>query len=60
MTTHSDTGQDRAVLVRQDRAAEISAAVNARDEAWAAVPGYSRYEWSDKGRARRARLTAAG
>lgn len=28
--------------------AEIRAAVAARDAAWAAVPGYSRYEWADK------------
>jgi hypothetical protein len=28
--------------------AEIRAAAEARDEAWAAVPGYSRYEWCDK------------
>jgi hypothetical protein len=27
---------------------EIRAAVAARDETWAAVPGWSRYEWSDK------------
>lgn len=31
---------------------EIRAAVEAREERWAAVPGYSRYEWSDKGRCR--------
>lgn len=34
--------------------AEIRAAAGARGESWAAVPGYSRYEWADKGRVRRA------
>jgi hypothetical protein len=33
--------------------AEVRAAVGARPETWAAVPGYSRYEWSDKGQVRR-------
>lgn len=33
---------------------EIRAAVSARDEAWTMVPGYLRYEWSDKGGIRRA------
>jgi hypothetical protein len=34
--------------------AEIRAAVEARLEQWAPVPGYQRYEWSDKGGIRRA------
>lgn len=35
--------------------AEIRAAAEAREEQWAPVPGYSRYEWSDKCRLRRVR-----
>lgn len=35
--------------------AEIRAAVEAREENWATVPGYSRYQWSDKGHLRRIR-----
>src|SRR6185312_16193611 len=31
---------------------EIRNAVDVRAERWAAIPGYSRYEWSDKGRIR--------
>lgn len=31
---------------------EIRNAVDCRAERWAAIPGYSRYEWSDKGRVR--------
>lgn len=31
---------------------EIRAAVDGRPETWASVPGWSGYEWSDKGRAR--------
>ena len=34
-------------------AEEITAAVEGRAEQWAAIPGFSRYEWSDKGAARR-------
>jgi NUMOD4 motif len=33
-------------------AMEIRNAVDVRAERWAAIPGYSRYEWSDKGRVR--------
>jgi hypothetical protein len=33
--------------------AEVRAAAAARPEAWDAVPGYGRYQWSDKGRVRR-------
>lgn len=33
---------------------EIRDAVAARGESWAAVPGYARYQWSDKGGIRRA------
>ena len=40
-------------------AAEIAAAVEGRDERWAAIPGYSRYEWSDKGRVRALERTDA-
>jgi hypothetical protein len=53
MTTHSDTGQIAPYWFGRTPQ-EISDAVNARDEAWAAVPGWSRYEWSDKGLVRRA------
>jgi hypothetical protein len=52
MTTHSDTGQIAPYWFGRPEA-EIRAAVDARPEAWAAVPGYSRYEWSDKGQVRR-------
>jgi hypothetical protein len=33
-------------------AAEVTAAAGSRPESWAAVPGYSRYEWSDQGSVR--------
>jgi hypothetical protein len=53
MTTHGDIGPYWFTRT----AAEIAAAIEARGEAWAAVPGYSRYEWSDKGRWRRVACT---
>jgi hypothetical protein len=40
--------------------AEIRAAVEARAEQWASVPGYKWYEWSDKGRARSLPRTVKG
>jgi hypothetical protein len=52
MTTHSDARIEPYWFGRPE--AEIRAAVEARVEAWASIPGYSRYEWSDKGRYRRA------
>jgi hypothetical protein len=54
MTTRSDTAQIAPYWFGRPEQ-EIRAAVAARDEAWASVPGYSRYEWSDKGRLRRVR-----
>lgn len=51
MTTHSDIGQITPHWWGRPEQ-EIRAAVAARDESWAAVSGYSRYEWSDKGRFR--------
>ena len=51
MTTHSDTGQIAPYWFGRTEQ-EIRAAVEARGETWGAVPGYSRYEWSDKGRVR--------
>lgn len=51
MTTHSDARIEPYWFGRPEQ--EIRAAVEARDEAWAAVPGYGRYEWSDKGPVRR-------
>ena len=53
MTAHSDARIEPYWFGRPE--AEIRAAVEAREETWAAVPGYSRYEWSDKGRYRRCR-----
>jgi hypothetical protein len=53
MTAHSDVGQIAPYWFGRTEA-EIRAAVEARDEAWDTVPGYSRYQWSDKGRVRRA------
>lgn len=53
MTAHSDARIEPYWFGRPE--AEIRAAVEARPEAWAAVPGYTRYEWSDKGRLRRVR-----
>lgn len=49
--THSDIGRIEPYWFGRPEA-EIRAAVDARPEAWAAVPGYARYEWSDKGRVR--------
>lgn len=53
MTTHSDARIEPYWFGRTEQ--EIRAAVEARGEAWGTVPGYSRYEWSDKGRLRRVR-----
>lgn len=54
MTTHSDVRQIEPYWFGRPEA-EIRAAAEAAPETWAAVPGYSRYEWSDKGRLRRVR-----
>jgi hypothetical protein len=53
MTTPSDVGQIAPYWFGRPEQ-EIRAAAAVRDEAWAAVPGYARYEWSDKGGIRRA------
>lgn len=53
MTTHSDIAQIAPYWFGRPEA-EIRAAAGARGESWAVVPGYSRYEWSDKGPVRRA------
>lgn len=53
MTTHSDIEP----YWFSKTAGEIRAAVEGRDEQWAAIPGFSRYEWSDKGRWRRVAYT---
>jgi hypothetical protein len=51
MTAHSDlTGIEPYWFGRTEQ--DIRAAVEAREESWASVPGYGWYEWSDKGRAR--------
>ena len=49
MTTHSD---ERPYWFTKTEM-EIRNAVDTRAEQWAAVPGFSRYEWSDKGAVRR-------
>jgi hypothetical protein len=54
MTTHSDVRQIEPYWFTRPEA-EIRAAAEAAPETWATVPGYSRYEWSDKGRLRRVR-----
>jgi len=51
MTTHSNARIEPYWFGRTEQ--EIRAAVEGRAEAWAAVPGYSRYEWSDKHGVRR-------
>ena len=51
MTTHSDTPRIEPYWFGRPEA-EIRAAVDARPEQWAPVPGYSKYLWSDKGRLR--------
>jgi hypothetical protein len=56
MTAHSDVSQIEPYWFGRT-AEEVRAVVEARDETWAAVPGYSRYEWSDKGRWRRLAYT---
>lgn len=50
MTTHSEARIEPYWWGRPE--AEIRAAVEARPEQWAPVPGYNRYLWSDKGRVR--------
>lgn len=52
MTTHSDTRIEPYWFGRPEAEIRRSAAV--RGETWGAVPGYARYEWSDKGQVRRA------
>ena len=49
--TISDTGQIAPYWFGRPEAG-IRAAMEARAEQWGPVPGYSRYEWSDKGRVR--------
>jgi hypothetical protein len=51
MTAHSDARIEPYWFGRPE--AEIRAAVEARVEQWAPVPGHARYLWSDKGRVRR-------
>jgi hypothetical protein len=51
MTTHSDTGQIAPYWFGRPEQ-EIRNAVDVRSEQWAPVPGFARYLWSDKGRAR--------
>ena len=53
MTTHSDVSQIAPYWFGRPEQ-EIRAAAAARGVAWGCVPGYSRYEWSDKGGIRRA------
>ena len=53
MTTHSEARIEPYWFGRPEQ--EIRAAADAAPETWASVPGYSRYEWSNKGRLRRAR-----
>ena len=52
MTTHSDTRIEPYWFSRPEQ--EIRHSVAVRGETWGTVPGWSRYEWSDKGSARRA------
>ena len=52
MTTQSEARIEPYWFGRPEQ--EIRGAVEARDETWGAVPGHGRYEWSDKGRIRRA------
>lgn len=53
MTTRSDIGQIAPYWFGRPEQ-EIREAVAARGVTWGKVPGYSRYEWSDKGGIRRA------
>jgi hypothetical protein len=50
MTAHSDARIEPYWFGRTEQ--EIRAAVEARPERWASVPGFKWYEWSDKGRSR--------
>lgn len=56
MTAHSDTARIEPYWFGRPEA-EIRAAAEAADEVWATVPGYSRYEWSNKDRWRRLAYT---
>jgi len=52
MTAHSDTPQATGPFWFGKTEAEIRNAVDCRAERWFGVPGFGRYQWSDKGRTR--------